>query len=147
MDDIAREAGISRPSIYQYFRNKEEVVLAAIEVVVEQAFDVAELAHQNLTEPKEKIREFLCAYMLYYFNLVVSGPHSEELMNLKNQFGNQKPDEVRLRLAARLNRFLGYCDKHETGFILASSAEGIKLHSPDENKLRERISTLVHNLA
>src|SRR5882724_11487134 len=37
MDDIAREAGVSRPTVYTYFGSKQEVVL---EVIVRQAADL-----------------------------------------------------------------------------------------------------------
>jgi AcrR family transcriptional regulator len=32
MSDIAREAGISRPTLYKYFKNKDEVFFAAIDI-------------------------------------------------------------------------------------------------------------------
>jgi AcrR family transcriptional regulator len=37
MDDIAQEAGVSRPTVYTYFRSKKDVVL---EVIVRQAADL-----------------------------------------------------------------------------------------------------------
>ena len=45
MDDIAQEAGVSRPTVYTYFRSKKDVVL---EVIVRQAADL-------LADVKEKI--------------------------------------------------------------------------------------------
>ena len=39
MSDIAREAGISRPTLYKYFKNKEEVFYTAID---REAFTFAE---------------------------------------------------------------------------------------------------------
>jgi AcrR family transcriptional regulator len=45
MDDIAQEAGVSRPTVYTYFRSKKDVVL---EVIVRQAADL-------LTDVKKKV--------------------------------------------------------------------------------------------
>lgn len=37
MDDIARSCGIARTSLYEYFRSKEEILLALIDQVIAQA--------------------------------------------------------------------------------------------------------------
>lgn len=39
MDDIAREAGVSRPTLYRYFRDRDALVTALIEVRSRRLFD------------------------------------------------------------------------------------------------------------
>ncbi len=143
MEDIAKEAGISRAAIYQHFRNKENVATEAVELVMEQGFEVAEAALAGLQSRNEKLRTYLSAYMIFYHRLVFSGPHSDEILQVKKQFGDDNPDDTRHRLVARVNDLAGLAKDDEAGFILVSSADGIKMNAPDEETVRARISTLV----
>ncbi len=143
MEDVAKEAGISRAAIYQHFRNKENVATAAVEMVMEQGFEVAEEALADLETRNDKLKAYLSAYMIFYYQLVFAGPHSDELIQVKKQFGGDTPQDTRQRLVARVNGLAGLARDDEAGFILASAADGIKMNAPDEETLRDRISTLV----
>ncbi len=147
MEDIARQAGISRPAIYQHFRNKEAVAKAAIELVSQQGFEIAEAAITNIIDKNERLAAYLTAYMLFYYRLVVSGPHSQELMQVKRDFGSEQPDEGRGRMSGRLNELLGLEPDDETGFVLGSAAEGIKMAAGSEDILRQRIAMLVERFS
>ncbi len=143
MEDVAREAGVSRAAIYQHFRNKENVAAAAVEMVMEQGFQAGEQASEGNETRNEKLKAFLSAYMSFYYRLVVSGPHSEEIMQVKKKFGGECSEDTRLRLVQRVNEISGLAKDDELGFILVSSAEGIKLTAPDEDILCRRIATLI----
>ncbi|ANZ23877.1 MULTISPECIES: TetR/AcrR family transcriptional regulator [Rhodococcus] len=41
MDDVAKEAGVSRPTIYRYFRDRDTLIAAVIEVRSRRLFDQA----------------------------------------------------------------------------------------------------------
>ena len=60
VDDLARGAGISRPSFYFYFRSKEAVFLALIDRLVAQADEGREQLLEHLSEdPAVRWREAL----------------------------------------------------------------------------------------
>lgn len=63
IDDLARGAGISRPTFYFYFRSKDEVLLALLDRVSKEA-DVASLrvADELPPDPAQAWRETIAAF-------------------------------------------------------------------------------------
>jgi AcrR family transcriptional regulator len=59
MDDLAREAGISKRTIYVYFRSKEEVGLSSIGRVVAGAHQEMERLAEGAGDPVERLRSML----------------------------------------------------------------------------------------
>lgn len=59
MDDLAREAGVSRRTIYVYFKGKEDVGLSSIGRVVEKVHDELERLLKRNLEPDERLRQML----------------------------------------------------------------------------------------
>lgn len=60
IDDLAKEAGVSKKTIYLYFKNKEDVGLSSIDRVVERAYRMQdEIAKDPSLEPSEKLRRML----------------------------------------------------------------------------------------
>ncbi len=143
MDDIAKDAGISRASIYQHFKNKEAVTLAAFELVTKQSFSTARNATDELSDPIQKLRAYVTAYMVFYFRLVFAGPHADEIMQIKSQFGSENPEQARIQFVAEINQFLDLKPNAEIGFIIAAAAEGIKMNAPDEEVLKSRLAILL----
>src|SRR5437660_3843261 len=67
VDDLARGAGISRPSFYFYFPSKEAVVLTLIDRMVEDAAIGRDRALRRLLEdPREGWRDGLEAFYAIY---------------------------------------------------------------------------------
>ncbi len=72
MEEIAREAQVSRRTVYCHFPNKQEVVLCSIDRIVERVVAaLAEIAGSALA-PDEKVRRMLCARVLIRFEGVQS---------------------------------------------------------------------------
>lgn len=59
MDDLAREAGVSKRTIYVYFRSKEEVGLSSIGRVVEAARGEMGRIAGEVGDPAERLRRML----------------------------------------------------------------------------------------
>ena len=147
MEDIAKEAGISRAAIYQIFANKEAVTVAALELLNDQGFEVAHVMSEGIDHPTQKLSAYLSAYMAFYFQLVVAGPHADELMQIKTQFSTDNSQSNRQKLISNINRLLDLTANAETGHILAAAAEGIKLSAGSEDELKKRISILVERFS
>ncbi len=142
MEDIAQEAGVSRPAIYQLFRNKDDVFLSCLDVVVADAFGVAEAAIDGVSGTKAQVIAYLGAYIGYYHNLLVAGPHGQELLDVNNRLGAQKSKDAQARFVSDLNRMMGQGADAEAGHILTLAASGIKFQTPDANTLKARLAVL-----
>jgi AcrR family transcriptional regulator len=77
MDDIARESGVSRPTVYTYFRSKKDVVL---EVIVRQAVDLLADVKKKVSRRKglDRVIEAACLGALAtarhrYFRALIAG--------------------------------------------------------------------------
>ena len=143
MEDIAQEAGVSRPAIYQLFRNKDDVYLSCIDMVVNDAFDVAEAAIDGVSGKKAQVTAYLTAYIGYYHNLLVAGPHGQELLDVNSRLGAGQTKDAQVRFVSELNRMMGQGADAEAGHILALAASGIKYQTPDAATLKARLAVLV----
>jgi AcrR family transcriptional regulator len=82
IDDIAREAGVSRPTVYTYFRSKKDIVL---EVIVRQAADLLADVKKKLGRRKglDRVIEAACLGALAtvehrYFRAFIAGGEATE---------------------------------------------------------------------
>jgi AcrR family transcriptional regulator len=64
MDDLAREAGLSKRTIYLYFTGKEDVGLSSIGRVVEDVHRQLSSIAGSLDSPTEKLREMLAVRVM-----------------------------------------------------------------------------------
>lgn len=67
VDDLAKGAGISRPTFYFYFESKEAVLLSLLDEIVSQADAASDAAQQALDkDPVRYLRDSLSAYFHYF---------------------------------------------------------------------------------
>ena len=70
IDDLAREVGIGKGSVYLHFSSKEEIVLSHIDRIVERVKeDLRKIAKGNAA-PGEKVREMVLSRVLIRFDSV-----------------------------------------------------------------------------
>jgi AcrR family transcriptional regulator len=67
IDDLAKGAGISRPTFYFYFESKEAVLLSLLDEIVSQADAASDAAQEALDQdPARFLRDSLSAYFHYF---------------------------------------------------------------------------------
>lgn len=70
IDDLAREVGIGKGTIYLYFSSKEEIALSHVDRIVERMKErLREIAAED-TAPDERLREMLLTRVLFRFDSV-----------------------------------------------------------------------------
>ena len=146
MEDIANEADISRPAIYQFFRNKDDVIVSCIDLVIEDAFSVANAACIDICEPKAKTATFYIAYLSFFHALVVTGSHGQDLQDASNRLGGERMAAAQQKFAAQLNEMAGLKADDDLGQILMLAGSGIKYETPDGDVLQRRLAVLVEKL-
>lgn len=65
---ICAEAGISEPTLYEYFESKEDVLFSISELYTRREFErLREFAHY-VNDPRERVRAIIQAYLEFYEN-------------------------------------------------------------------------------
>lgn len=59
LDDLAKELGMSKKTIYQYFHGKEEIATAVVETTLENISKLKDISALDQTNPLQTLREIL----------------------------------------------------------------------------------------
>lgn len=95
MDDLAREVGIGKGTLYLYFKSKEEIALSHIDYIVERLKEKLLSIAREDAPPCERLREMLITRVLFRFDSV---QHYTESLN-------ELLAELRSQLLARRQRY------------------------------------------
>ena len=163
MEDIARETGISRPSIYSHFANKEEIFRSLSSSLHEQTLGEAEChlkgAAGHSAEALDlagRVEAALAARLGRFHEVVTRSPHGSEISDENNQLCGdlvrESQERFRAMLAAALRdgQRAGEIDLKAAGLTPASAAEllhlggaGLKQGAPDAASLAKRLKRFV----
>ena len=62
LEDVAASLGVSKPTIYHYLGNKEQVLLECVAIGLQQFLEAADEAHRAPGSGLDRLRHFLTAY-------------------------------------------------------------------------------------
>lgn len=111
VDDVAREAGVAKGTIYLYHESKEALFRAVAQVVADRLLAGAAEARAAKAPAAERLRLLLEAKFLYLFDVVTRSPHAAELLDSKT------------RLAADV---FETADRKYHAFVAAVISEGVE---------------------
>ncbi len=156
MEDIARETGVSRASLYLHFRNKEEIFTTLAERLHEQALEAAETALKAPGDVAERVRGALEAKTLRFLEVVAGSPHGGELMDESGRLCGELAAATEQRFERLLADALrdaardGEIDLQGAGLsapaaaeLLRLAAHGLKHPVDDPRAFRRRLARLV----
>src|SRR5262245_43702129 len=67
MDNVAREAGVAKGTLYTYFKNKEDALKAAVDAVVLPMVEgLMDILSENQLPPDERIRKMILRHLTYF---------------------------------------------------------------------------------
>jgi len=98
MDDIAREAGIAKGTIYLSFASKEEVFQALSQSLSQRMLADAEAARHRPGTTADKLTAMSAAWFGAYAETIRRSPHADELLDAKHQLSAD-------RVSAAASRF------------------------------------------
>jgi AcrR family transcriptional regulator len=152
MADIAEAAGMSRPALYQYFRNKGDVFGSAFAALIDDSVDRALGALRATVPLDEQLDGFLQRFDGDLWEQMAASPHSQELLDAKYAHAA----EASARALARLHRGLvahlrgtGADRGRRDGWVelLELSPRGFKLDQPSVAVYRRRLRDLARSVA
>jgi len=88
MDDIAAEAGLTKPTVYQYFKTKDELFVQLVEPLIQSLAFKLEAIHILLDEKKyDQGRKIIGDVFDVYYGTFEENPDLFKLFNIFLQFG------------------------------------------------------------
>lgn len=84
MEDIARAADMSRPALYQYFRNKDDIARRMVEVYFDRSAQAVEAVLSGEGSVEDLLTRAFAAKTGPIMQQMLESPHGAELLDLKN---------------------------------------------------------------
>lgn len=117
MADIAREAGISRATLYLRYSDKKALLEALVASLVSETLNSAEAAWRADADFAENLEATILANELIFFRLLVETPHGAELLAVDAVLTRAHAERLDREFSALLARRGG--EVAERGFNLA----------------------------
>ncbi len=157
MSKIADAAGVSRPALYQYFDNKQDLFAAAfIQLFEEQGAQALAALHEPGTTA-EQLNGFAQRYDGDLWELMAASAHLDEISSAKNEQISTAITSVVEHMWAGLAKYL---TQHAPGRskeavqrrqgwvdILRLSPPGLRADNPDVATYRRRLAALTATVA
>jgi AcrR family transcriptional regulator len=137
MDDVAKEAGISRPALYLLFKNKTEIYRALAESVMGEALRRAKAALSTDGGVEELVFAAVKTGILDPTDFLMATAHGAELLDMKHSMAAEAIQDWRAKKAAMIAEALESAGaakaKGMSGAALADilldGLEGLKLRA------------------
>lgn len=157
MANIADAAGMSRPALYQYFRNKGDIYASAFVALFNDHVDRALQALEIEGTNAQRLDGFLQRFEGDLWEQMAASEHSEEIMSAKTADTAEEIQHVVTRLRSGLAAFLARAApgrshamsarRAEWAEVLELSPKGFKFDTPTVVLYRRRLTTLARGIA
>ncbi len=152
MADIAKQAGMSRQTLYSSYPNKEAILRAAMIAMARTTAAEIEAGLESATDLGAQLRLVLEKTTLEPFVRIYSQPDAKDLLEGAAAAGADVMEESKARYCALTEEIL---EPHAARIAkigmtperlarhLAASAAGLKAHAADADELRRALDDLV----
>lgn len=155
VEDIAREADVSKGTVYIYFENKEALLRACVgrfAALLEERTWAALNAGGTM---EETLTALLEAKFLLGYSIICSAPHAQELIDSSNALASDLVEKMGAAYRGRMERFLAervfperphlrsIGDAKELVDLLIAAGDGLSRTADSEEDLAKALSRLV----
>ncbi len=153
MANIADRAGMSRPALYQYFENKEDIFRSALGDAFSTALDAAQVELDRPGRLVDQIDGFLQRYHGDLKELVLSAALGDELLSFKAQHATDIAATAKERVETVLGAYLAATTGTDPESVapwrelLETAPMGFMTGNPSLSVYRRRLRTLAEAVA
>jgi AcrR family transcriptional regulator len=104
MDDIAVAVGISRPALYQEFKNKADIYRAGVQRFLDNSMESVTDALAEDAPITHRLRKAFDVSIIAPHRMIEEMPHGAEFLSLKNGIAQDIIDEWRAQFCALLEQ-------------------------------------------
>ena len=151
MNDIASEAGIVRQTLYNVFKNKDEVLCATIRQYADNGLAAAAEEIEGTSDLGDQIDILFKHYVVTGYDMMQQSPDADDVINGFNEVGREELARVNQRFTKAFAEVLdpyeqpimdsGYSVQELSNF-LATGAKGIKHLAENREQLLAILATL-----
>jgi AcrR family transcriptional regulator len=140
MDDVAKEAGMSRPALYLLFKNKTGVYQALAEQMMSRALDASRAALQGGGAIETRVFQAVKAGILDPTDFLMATAHGAELLDMKHKMAAEALQAWRTQTAAMIAAALESSGAAKSKGMSGAALADILLDGMEGLKLRARTS-------
>ncbi len=147
--DIASEVGVSRPTLYQAFPNKEEIFKAIIEKFHKTSIDNIEKRRNADASIGDQLLDAIDIWTVQPYKLIQSSPKAEEFQDSTLGFAKATVDQAYVAFEALVRDILNSgkpspaVSNAELAHFIAVSLRGYKAQAKNIRELKALVRTLV----
>lgn len=156
VEDIATEAGVSRPTLYAYFKNKKAILRTISERIHSNTLESIEAQLQSGAPLAKKLEESFWAWSEPFMGTLFGTPHGAELIGATSSLASDISDNARESFVSLLateleKRFTdGQLDltlvdlnAERAAEFLVLALNGLSRGEADERTYRDRLKVLI----
>jgi AcrR family transcriptional regulator len=143
MDDIAQDAGMSRPALYLLFKNKTEIFRALAKSICDRCILSAEAALKTKLKKPEKLRAILDLAMLDVMEELANSPHGDELMGVEYELAADIDTYWHKKICRVLAVAIGGTEATTRATLILDAINGMKKRGLKVDDIRLNIMSLL----
>ncbi len=140
MDDIAKQANLSRPLLYLKFKNKEDLFEGIFDHLLEGAYTEADRVFEQNLPGREKLFRICEILLIEPWTKVAGQPKTAELYETCSKLSPKSTEKYERQMQKHAYSIIGDKDAAEVFFL---AMEGMSADLPSTKTLKKRMSLLV----
>lgn len=151
MNDIAEEAGIVRQTLYNVFKNKDEVLCATIRWFCDTSLAAAESEIAKTDILEDQLDILFHNFVVTAYDMIEQSPDADDVINGFNALGKEELEQTKARFCKAFETLLtphaaalkanGYGVAAMADYV-TTTAKGIKSQARDRDHLLTSLDTL-----
>jgi AcrR family transcriptional regulator len=139
MEDIAHKADISRPLLYETFKNKEDILVSIFDEQFKEQFKAIEKIMSFKMNKKKKLLEVMEVFVIALWSKIVNSSHGEEIFDV---YCGKYPALEAKRYKKFLDIIIPLLGDKGLAEVFVHAITGQKIGRPSASVLRKRIFLL-----